>query len=81
MNEKFELEVLTRLAVIENKIDDYKQIKQKSEDAYNLSKKNEESIKELKDRNRWLKRTTLGSVIAGIVGIIFIFIKISMNIN
>ena len=29
MEEKFELEVLTRLAVIESKIDDYKLIKEK----------------------------------------------------
>ena len=29
MEEKFEIEVLTRLAVIESKIDDYKNIKEK----------------------------------------------------
>ena len=44
MGEKFELEVLTRLAVIESKIDDYKLIKEKSNEAYNLANRNLETI-------------------------------------
>ena len=40
MEQKFETEVLTRLAVIESKLDDYKSIKDKTESAYNLSNNN-----------------------------------------
>lgn len=44
MNEErdFQTQVLTRLAVIESKIDDYKHIKEKTDDAYNRSHENEE---------------------------------------
>lgn len=81
MEEKFELEVLTRLAVIENKIDDYKTIKQKSEEAYNIAKKNEESINDIRDRNKWLRRTTIGAIITGLIGLLILFAKIGMGLN
>lgn len=81
MGEKFELEVLTRLAVIESKIDDYKNLKEKTESAYNLSKRNEESISDIKDRNKWLWRTAIGSLITGLIGILVLFIKVGMGIN
>lgn len=80
MNEKYELEILTRLAVIESKIDDYKIIKQKSEDAYNLAIKNSESIKDINDRSKWLYRTTIGALITGLIGIIIIILKIGIGI-
>lgn len=76
MDEKFELEVLTRLAVIENKLDDYKQIKQKSEDAYNLSKNNKEELNEMKERTKWLRRAVLSSLITALIGVLTLFIKI-----
>ena len=66
MTEKFELEVLTRLAVIENKIDDYKLIKEKSEESYNLSKKNEKELQDIKDTTKWIWRTIIASIIGGI---------------
>jgi hypothetical protein len=69
MGDKFETEVLTRLAVIESKLDDYKGIKEKAEKAYSLSADNKEEIKAIKDNNKWLFRTTIGAVITGIVGI------------
>lgn len=69
MGDKFETEVLTRLAVIESKLDDYKGIKEKAEKAYSLSADNKEEIKQMKDNNKWLLRTTVGAVITGIVGI------------
>lgn len=81
MDDKFEIEVLTRLAVIENKIDDYKNLKEKTEDAYNLSKKNEELILEIKDRNKWLWRTAIGSLITGLIGILMLFIRVGIGIN
>lgn len=45
MDKTFETEVLSRLAVIESKLDDYKDIKEKAEFAYNKSINNEEDIK------------------------------------
>lgn len=45
MEKTFETEVLSRLAVIESKLDDYKNIKEKVEFAYNKSINNEEDIK------------------------------------
>lgn len=45
MEKTFETEVLSRLAVIESKLDDYKEIKEKTEIAYNKSINNEEDIK------------------------------------
>ncbi len=81
MEEKFEIEVLTRLAVIESKIDDYKNIKEKSENAYNLALKNEELIRKIEDRNKWLWRTALGALITGLIGILTLFLKIGLGIN
>lgn len=81
MGEKFELEVLTRLAVIESKIDDYKNVKEKSENVYILAKQNEDAISKIEDRNKWLWRTAIGSLITGLIGILTFFIKIGIGIN
>ena len=70
MEEKFELEVLTRLAVIESKIDDYKLIKEKSNEAYNLANRNLETIDKIEDRNKWLWRTSVGALITGLIGML-----------
>ena len=75
MENKFETEVLSRLAVIESKLDDYNNIKAKGEEAHSLSKQNEKDIAEINDKIKWLSRTIAGAIIAGIIGIIFTFIK------
>lgn len=81
MEKTFETEVLTRLAVIESKLDGYQNIKEKSEEAYTISKQNKEDIKEMQDTNKWLWRTTVGACITSVVGIIFIFIKTGMGVG
>lgn len=81
MGEKFELEVLTRLAVIESKIDDYKTIKERSQEAYNMATKNLDTINRIEDRNKWLWRTAIGALITGLVGILTLFIKLGLKIN
>lgn len=81
MEEKFEVEVLTRLAVIESKIDDYKTMKEKSEKAYNMAIQNESSITKIEDRNKWLWRTAIGALITGLIGILILFIKVGIGIN
>lgn len=74
-NSKFEREVLDRLIKIETKLDDYANIREKTEEAYTLSKENEKDIADINDKIKWLSRTIAGAIIAGIIGIIFTFIK------
>ena len=81
METKFETEVLSRLAVIESKLDGYKEIKKITYDNEAKTNKNEEDIKELQDKFEWLSRTTAGAIISGVVGIVFIFIKIGLGVN
>jgi hypothetical protein len=75
MENKFETEVLSRLAVIESKLDDYNNIKAKGEEAHSLSKQNEKDIAEINDKIKWLSRTIAGAIIAGIIGLVFTFVK------
>jgi peptidoglycan hydrolase CwlO-like protein len=75
MEKGFEKEVLERLTKIETKLDDYGNMREKIEEAYALSKQNEKDINEINDKIKWLSRTIAGAIIAGIVGLIFTFIK------
>jgi uncharacterized pyridoxamine 5'-phosphate oxidase family protein len=75
MEKTFETEVLTRLTAIETKLDDYKGIKEKAEKAYTLSADNKEEIKQIKDNNKWLFRTTIGAIITGLISIGLAFFK------
>ena len=81
MEKSFETEVLSRLAVIESKLDGYKEIKKVAYEADNLSKENYEDIKDLQDKLKWLSRTTVSAIITGVVGIVFLLIKIGMGVN
>lgn len=81
MEKTFETEVLSRLAVIESKLDGYKDLKKIVYDCNNRATQNEEEIKDLKDKLKWLSRTTGGAIITGIIGLVFVFIKIGMGVN
>ncbi len=81
LEKSFETEVLSRLAVIESKLDGYKDIKKVAYEADNLSKENYEDIKELQDKIKWLSRTTVSAIIAGVVGIVFLLIQTGMGVN
>ena len=81
MEKTFETEVLTRLAVIESKLDGYKELKKVTYDNEAKTKENTEDIAELKDKFKWLSRTTAGAIITGVIGLIFIFIKIGLGVN
>ena len=81
MDNKFETEVLSRLAVIESKLDDYNNVKPKCEDAYAKSKVNEKDILEINDKIKWLSRTVAGALITATIGIIFIFVKLGMGLK
>lgn len=81
MEKDFEREVLERLTKIETKLDNYGNIQQKTEEAYSLSKENEKEIEEIKEKLKWITRTIAGAIISGIIGIIFILIKIGIGVN
>ena len=81
MEQKFETEVLTRLAVIESKLDDYKSLKDKSDYTYNLSNNNKKEIDEIQEKLKWLSRTITAALITGAIGIVFLIIRIGIGIN
>lgn len=82
MKEKaFETEVLTRLTKIETKLDDYNNTKQKTDEAFNLSKENEKDINEINDKIKWLSRTITGAILTGLIGIVFIYLKLGLKIG
>lgn len=75
MEQNFETQVLTRLAVIESKIDDYNNIKEKCEAAYVKAKENEKEIDEINDKIKWITRLIAGALITGAIGVIFALIQ------
>lgn len=80
MDKNFETQVLTRLAVIESKLDDYKTIRDKTEEAYNTSQENKQDIAEINEKLKWLSRTIVGAIISGVIGLVFILIKIGIGV-
>ena len=76
-NTTFQMEVLQRLATIETiiKNQDYKGVKELSDKAYTLAIKNEEDIKEIKDKNKWYFRTIVGCILTTLIGLLISFIK------
>lgn len=69
MEQGFEKEVITRLTIIETKLDDYSKNKEKTDDAYTLSKENEKKIADINEKLRWTGRAVIGAIITGVVGI------------
>lgn len=78
-NSTFQIEVLQRLTAIETiiKDQDYKGVTKISSEAYDLAKKNEEAINEIKDRNKWYFRTIVGCVLTTLISILLSFLKFS----
>lgn len=92
--ENFEIQVLTRLTVIETKLDDYKKIEDICYRAYNNSKENSKDITNLKEkvtslekdvegikeqpRQRWFN--LLGTIISVVVTAIVTFILAKIGI-
>ena len=81
MEKGFEKEVLERLTKIETKLDDYTNIREKTEEAYSLSKVNEKDITEINDKIKWLSRTIVGAILTGIVGIVFLIIQMNIGLK
>lgn len=81
MDKDFETQVLTRLAVIESKLDDYKNFRDKTEEAFNTSAENKQDILEINEKIKWITRTIVGAIISGAIGIIFILIQIGIGVK
>ena len=81
MEKDFETEVLTRLAVIEQKLDDYTRIRDKAEKSYALSTNNDAKLKELEDKFKWISKTVVGAIITGFISILFLFLKSGMGLK
>lgn len=67
--EKFKVEVLTKLTRIETILEDFKGVETKATEAYNLSKSNKQRLDKIEDNSKWLFRTSVGAVIAGLISI------------
>lgn len=81
MEKNFEREVLERLTKIETKLDDYANLREKTEEAYTTSKENKKDIEEINDKIKWLSRTITGAIIAGVVGIVFMIIQMNIGVK
>ena len=81
MDNDFEKEVLTRLARIETKLEDHESIRTKAEEARAKADSDERRIGEIEEKIKWITRTITGSLITGIIAIIFIFLKLGLGIN
>ena len=79
----FEREVLDRLMRLETKIDlqDYKGISEKVDNTETKCLQNERDIMEIKDKIKWISRTTTAAIITALIGIIFAFIKLGLGIK
>lgn len=81
MEKNFETEVITRLTIIETKLDNYQKVEEKSELAYNTSLQNKEDIKEIRDNNKWAFRTAIGACITSFIGLVFTLIKNGIGVG
>ncbi len=81
MDQNFETEVLTRLAVIESKLDGYKELKSVAYEANTRSKENTEEITEINERIKWITRTVVAAVITGVIGIGIALLKSGIGIQ
>lgn len=76
MEKTFERDVLDRLTIIETKLDDYNNIRNKVDENNSLAKINRKDIDEINDKIKWLSRTITGAIITALIGIIITFIKV-----
>lgn len=73
MNEDKTNEILERLARIEEKIDDYKDIRDKAESAYSTSMQNVKDIQSINSNVTWCWRTVVAAIIAAVAGLLIKF--------
>lgn len=71
--ENIQQEILERIVRIETKIDSYNSTKEKADTAYNKAMQNEKDINEMKDNQKWLWRTIVGTILVGVIGAVIKF--------
>lgn len=72
---KTQTEIITKLSIIETKIDDYKEVKGKTDTALHKANQNEKDIEELKEKITWLTRLIAGAFITAIIsGVVAFFV-------
>ena len=76
MDKPFETEVITRLTKIETKLDDYKQVRDDSIKALQMSEANQCTIQEIKENSKWLWRTVFVAILGFISSIVIMLVKI-----
>ena len=64
---KTQTEIITKLSIIETKIDDYKEVKGKTDTALHKANQNEKDIEELKEKMTWQKWCTLILCTIGVI--------------
>jgi hypothetical protein len=65
------LEIRDRVVRIETRMEDYKEVKDTADAAYNMSCTNKEDVAEIKDGQTWLWRVVVSGFIGGIIAFIF----------
>ena len=55
--EKWKIEVITKLTKIETILEDFKGVESKASEAYTLSIENQKRLDKIEDNNKWLFRT------------------------
>ena len=80
LEKDFETEVLTRLARIETKLDDYDTLKRTVDELKTKVYSIDRRISDIEDKNRWLERTIIGAIITGIVAIGGIVVKLGLKL-
>lgn len=81
MDKNFESEVIERLVKIETKLDDYNNVKSKTEEASSKANSNEKRIDVLEDKIKWIGRIAAGAIITGAIGLIFIVIQNGLGLK
>lgn len=79
--QSFETEVLTRLAVIESKLDGLPDLKRTVYANENRSIQNEKDINTIKDNNKWAFRTSVGAIITSTITLIYLIVKMGLGLN
>lgn len=83
----FEREVLDRLIKIEAKLDGMDKLKEQvytnKDNILQCELKDtqqQKQIDDILDEQKWLKRTIVGAIIVGVIGIVFLFVQSGMGI-
>ena len=72
MDNKQDIEI--RLALLEEKVNDYKEVRDSVKELQHIIEHNKERLDKLEDSSKWIFRTALGAIVASIIAVIFHFI-------